>query len=126
YGQLVEGAQAGLAPRLDVLLELHTGEESKTGFADTDSLLAACEAASAMNRISVRGLMTMAPLSPDQGIVRSSFRALKEAFALVQTRFGFPGFEVLSMGMSGDFELAVEEGSTLIRVGTALFGSRTP
>ncbi len=115
-----------LLARLEVLLELHTGEESKAGFRDLEALIAACEASSSLDRISIRGLMTMAPFSPDQGLVRQSFVMLREAFEAIMNRFAFPGFDVLSMGMSGDFELAVEEGSTLIRLGTALFGERAP
>jgi uncharacterized pyridoxal phosphate-containing UPF0001 family protein len=68
--------------------------------------------------------MTMAPLVVDEIRIRRSFQACREAFQNIQKRFGFPGFSVLSMGMSGDFELAVEEGSTLVRIGTAIFGER--
>ncbi len=112
--------------RLELLLELHTGEESKSGFASLDELWRACEAAAAMRGVLVRGLMTMAPYTKDESPIRASFRALREAFSEVRRRFGFPRFDVLSMGMSNDYEIAVEEGSTLVRVGTAIFGGRTP
>jgi PLP dependent protein len=69
-----------------------------------------------------RGLMTMAPNVEDGGAARASFRALREALEGARSRFGARGLDQLSMGMSGDFEIAVEEGSTSVRLGTALFG----
>jgi uncharacterized pyridoxal phosphate-containing UPF0001 family protein len=67
--------------------------------------------------------MTMAPFTGDEGIIRRSFRALAAAGEQLGSRF--PGTSCLSMGMSNDFEIAIEEGSTLVRVGTAIFGERT-
>jgi uncharacterized pyridoxal phosphate-containing UPF0001 family protein len=70
----------------------------------------------------------MAPNTSDENAVRASFRALRGALEGAISRFGLDsvpsGFGILSMGMSGDFELAVEEGSTLLRIGTAIFGER--
>ena len=126
-----------LGLRLEILLELHTGEESKAGFPGLESLFRALEfhaalgagsAASAGDAASaglvLRGLMTMAPYTKDEAPIRASFRALREAKEAALARFGLPGFDVLSMGMTNDFEAAIEEGSTLVRVGTALFGTR--
>ena len=130
-----------LGRRLEILLELHTGEESKAGFPDLESLFRALELHEALQGGSaaaagdaagdaapagliLRGLMTMAPYTKDESPIRASFRALREARDAVLARFGLPGFDVLSMGMTNDFEAAIEEGSTLVRVGTALFGSR--
>ncbi|HPB67116.1 MAG TPA: YggS family pyridoxal phosphate-dependent enzyme [Spirochaetales bacterium] len=115
---------AALGKTLDVLLELHTGEESKTGFASEDALLRALEAIMPMPSLKPRGLMTMAPFSDDAAVVRASFRTCRRAFEVAMKRFAPVDFSVLSMGMSNDFELAVEEGSTMVRVGTAIFGSR--
>jgi pyridoxal phosphate enzyme (YggS family) len=115
--------------RLEILLELHTGEDSKAGFENLDSLLAAAEYLSGLESshsggLTLRGLMTMAPFTTDQPSVRASFRALRAAFEAVKARFAFSAFDTLSMGMTNDFEIAVEEGSTLVRIGTAIFGSR--
>ena len=78
----------------------------------------------ALDRLRVRGLMTMAAGSADAGAVRGCFRTLRRLFEeLAPAR---PAFDTLSMGMSGDFEIAVEEGATLVRLGTVLFGPRTP
>jgi pyridoxal phosphate enzyme (YggS family) len=109
--------------RREILLELHTGEESKEGFRGTDELYRALELLlSAEGRnLEPKGLMTMAPNQGDEAAVRASFRALRGALEGAVRRFGLRGFDVLSMGMSGDFEIAVEEGSTLVRIGTGLF-----
>jgi PLP dependent protein len=115
---------AGL--RREVLLELHTGEESKEGFRDAEELYRALELLLSREgrRLEPRGLMTMAPNSSDRDLVRSSFRSLRTALEGARSRFGLARFDILSMGMSGDYITAVEEGSTLLRLGTALFGER--
>lgn len=110
---------------LDVLFELHTGEESKSGFPDTDSLFRALDAASALPALRVRGLMTMAPYTDDKDTVRASFRRCADAFGKARAMHDPAVFSVLSMGMTNDFEIAIEEGATMIRIGTAIFGSRT-
>jgi uncharacterized pyridoxal phosphate-containing UPF0001 family protein len=68
--------------------------------------------------------MTMAPFTSEQAPVRASFRALVKARDLLAARFPAEDLSVLSMGMSNDYEIAVEEGSTLVRIGTAIFGER--
>jgi len=114
----------GAAP-LGVLLELRTGEASKSGYPDVDALLHGAERALACPGLDPRGLMTIAPLTSDETAIRAAFRALGRARDALEARF--PGhWACLSMGMSGDFEIAIEEGSTLIRLGTALFGERLP
>lgn len=109
---------------LDILLELHTGEESKSGFADEASLLDALDLAASLPGLRPRGLMTMAPYTTETGPIRASFTACRQAMDRAVSRFGLPEFDILSMGMTNDFELAIAEGSTLLRVGTAIFGSR--
>jgi pyridoxal phosphate enzyme (YggS family) len=109
---------------IDVLLELHTGEESKAGFPDTDALFAALEAASALHHVRPRGLMTMAPFTTDTGMLRRSFVTLREALKQCGARFPSLPLTELSMGMSNDYKIALEEGSTLVRIGTAIFGER--
>jgi PLP dependent protein len=110
---------------MDVLLELNTsGEESKSGFRSREDLLAGLEAVRKLPRLRPRGLMTVGPLTEESGKIRESFSRLREIFE--EIRHGLPSFDTLSMGMSGDFELAIEEGATLVRLGTALFGPRGP
>jgi pyridoxal phosphate enzyme (YggS family) len=108
---------------LMILLEFHTGEESKAGFPDLESLFRGAEKALSCPGLKPAGLMTMAPFTADTGVIRASFRALVKAQIELEKRFG-PIWSCLSMGMSGDFEIAIEEGSTLIRIGTAVFGER--
>ena len=110
--------------RVDVMLELHTGEESKSGFPDRAAVLEACSRAEGLESVRLRGLMTMAPFTDDLKAVRASFRSLRSLFEEIAASRAFPSFDGLSMGMSNDFETAVEEGSTLLRLGTFLFGPR--
>jgi PLP dependent protein len=129
--ELDDRAQA-VGRRVEVLLELHTGEESKEGFRDAEQLYRALDRLLAKARgaerpetgLVPRGLMTMAPISEDEAPVRASFRSLRSVLEECRRRFGLADFDVLSMGMSGDYEIAVEEGSNLLRIGTALFGGR--
>jgi len=112
---------------------LHTGESSKAGFPSIDSLLYACEAYAEFieakpeikSRAVLKGLMTMAPFTQEKETIRNSFRLLARAKNSIQQRFNFQSFTELSMGMSNDFEIAIEEGATLVRIGTAIFGERS-
>jgi uncharacterized pyridoxal phosphate-containing UPF0001 family protein len=70
--------------------------------------------------------MTIAPYTTDESLIRSSFRAAAAARDALARRFPGADWSCLSMGMSDDFEIAIEEGSTLLRIGTALFGERKP
>ncbi|MCL2174737.1 MAG: YggS family pyridoxal phosphate-dependent enzyme [Treponema sp.] len=108
--------------RLDILLELHTGEETKNGFADLESLFRAAELTLKSKTLKPLGLMTMAPFTSDTDVIRSSFRRLVKAQKELIKRFpNSENWSCLSMGMSNDFEIAIEEGSTLLRIGSAIF-----
>ena len=108
---------------LMVMLEYHTGEETKAGFPDMDSLFRAAEKTLSFKGLKAAGLMTMAPYTDDTALVRASFRELVKARDELDKRF--PGYwPCLSMGMTSDFEIAIEEGSSLLRIGTAIFGGR--
>jgi pyridoxal phosphate enzyme (YggS family) len=109
--------------RLKVLLEVHLGgEATKSGVSEAD-LTALAQAVVALPNLDLRGLMTVPPYSDDPGQVRPYFRKLRELREALSRQLNRP-LPTLSMGMSHDFEVAIEEGSTEIRVGTALFGSR--
>lgn len=110
---------------MDVLLEVNVArEETKWGFS-MDEVLDAAREIGAMPHVRVRGLMTSAPYTEDAETNRVYFRMLREQFAALQ-KAGFEGVlaDTLSMGMTGDYRVAVEEGSTMIRVGTGIFGQR--
>ena len=107
---------------VDVLLQVNTsGELSKYGWAPED-LRAEAERLVERPGVRVRGIMTMAPLDAPVDMLRATFRGAREALAVVRDA-GHPATE-LSMGMSNDFEIAVEEGATMVRLGTILFGAR--
>jgi len=110
---------------LPVLLEFRTGEDSKSGFTSLDDLFKTVEFVLACPSLSIRGLMTIAPNTREDKVLRSAFRRLAEVRRELERRFPAENrWNCLSMGMSGDFETAIEEGSTLLRVGTAIFGER--
>jgi pyridoxal phosphate enzyme (YggS family) len=111
--------------KVRILFEIHTGEESKSGFTDTAVLEKAIDLSSKMSHIIPSGFMTMAPFTEDKEIIRDSFRQLRELSEDMQKKFSKLDLHELSMGMSNDYEIAVEEGSTLVRVGTAIFGHRS-
>jgi pyridoxal phosphate enzyme (YggS family) len=107
-----------------VLVQVNTsGEETKGGLPggeigdDLRDILA-------LPGLEIRGLMTMAPFTDDETVLRDTFRAVRELNDKLRHSDGYVG-EELSMGMTNDFEIAIEEGSTMIRLGTALFGGRT-
>ncbi len=114
--------EAGVFPR--VLLEVNVAAEaSKFGFSP-EKLRADLEPLLSLRRLQIEGLMTIPPFALEAESSRSFFVALRELREELQTAFRVP-LPRLSMGMSGDFAVAVEEGATLVRVGTAIFGSRT-
>jgi len=114
-------AECGLFPK--VLLEVNvSGESSKHGFAPHE-LENSLEELLELPRLQVEGFMTMAPLAPDPEASRPFFASLRELRDRMASAAGIP-LPVLSMGMSGDYAVAIEEGATLVRVGSAIFGGR--
>ena len=119
-----EAAKAGRV--VDALLQVHIAqEETKFGFSSEELLpLMTRTALEAYPHVRVRGLMGMASFSPDESLVNREFARLRALFLAGKEQLGVPHWDTLSMGMSGDWPAAVANGSTLIRVGSALFGSR--
>ncbi len=114
-------AELGLFPR--VLLEVNvSGEGTKFGF-QPEHLREQIEGLLALPRVQVEGLMTIAPFAEEAEKARPFFRKLRELREEISAQTGTP-LPILSMGMSGDFDVAIAEGSTLVRVGTAIFGDR--
>jgi pyridoxal phosphate enzyme (YggS family) len=107
----------------EILIEVNTtGEKTKFGIAP-ENTLALIHDAQEYPFIDVRGLMTIGPLAPDPEKARPSFTVLRE----LRDRCAAEGFRLpfLSMGMSGDYEIAIDEGATHLRIGTAIFGARS-
>jgi len=111
---------------IKILFEVHTGEESKSGYTSEEALLESIQACAdgLFPHIIPEGFMTMAPFTDDEKLIRKSFITLRELAEKLRHQFPDLPLTELSMGMSGDFEIAIEEGSTLVRVGTAIFGQR--
>lgn len=111
------------AKTMPVLLEVNlAGESTKFGYT-REQVLAELMAINALPKLEIHGLMTIAPWSPDPEKARPIFRQLRELKSECEAKLGAP-LPHLSMGMSGDFEAAIEEGATIVRVGTSLFGPR--
>jgi pyridoxal phosphate enzyme (YggS family) len=110
--------------RLAVLLQVNAGNDPAKFGVDPEAAPALLEQALQLPHLRVDGLMTIAPLSDDPTVARRTFARLREIRDDLVKRFGLPLNE-LSMGMSGDLDAAIAEGSTLVRVGSALFGARS-
>ena len=113
-----------LTRRVPILLEVNVaGEASKFGL-KPDDVLNQLQQINSLRRLEIHGLMTIAPWTPEPEKVRPFFRQLRELKEQCENVVGAP-IQHLSMGMSADFEIAIEEGATMVRIGTALFGPRS-
>lgn len=121
--EAVDHASSESGKTMPVLLEVNvSGEASKFGLPPED-VPVVLTAANGLNHVTVVGLMTMPPFTDEPEKARAHFRKLRELRDQWRDELGF-GLEELSMGMSHDFEVAIEEGATWVRVGTAIFGER--
>jgi len=108
---------------LEIYLQVNSsGETSKSGF-DKEKILPAAEKIKALSGLNLTGLMTIGPWTDDEEMIKRSFEMTHDLFEIMKQRFG-GGFNRLSMGMSGDYELALDYGANVIRIGTAIFGPR--
>ena len=106
-----------------VMLEVNTSlEGSKFGLIEEEEIFKVAEFCKNSSNLELVGLMTMAPYTDDEPVIRECFSKLRKRFESLNNH-GF-GLKELSMGMTNDFEIAIEEGATMLRVGTALFGER--
>ncbi len=121
----IEKEAARLSRTVDLLLEVHVArEESKTGW-EVEELLTWVNSGAwrEMSHLRFRGVMGIASHTDDESVVRGDFEALKNIFDRLKPLFG-PSFDTLSMGMSDDYPLAIACGSTMVRVGSRIFGLR--
>ncbi len=127
-GQRLDEACAAAGKRLPILIEIKLSTEAtKHGIApDANELHQLLERLPDLRNLTFRGLMTVPPYSDDLEQVRPFFRRLGELRDSLAQQYPALQFDELSMGMSHDFSVAIEEGSTRVRIGTAIFGARTP
>ena len=119
---LIDKESAKIGKKMDVLLEYNSSkEENKSGFRSSDELLFALRESIKMENISVIGIMTVGPLTEDPQTIRNAFKNTKALFGKASA---IKDLSVLSMGMSSDYLIAIEEGSTEVRIGSAIFGER--
>lgn len=112
-----------IAKKQNILLEINTGgEDSKFGLNTNDQIIELAEYCNELPNLNLLGLMTMAPYTDNENIIRECFKKLSEIFLILNQK-GFNLTE-LSMGMTNDYEIAIEEGATILRIGTAIFGER--
>lgn len=126
--QAIEAQAAKLDLVQDILLEVNIGgEDSKSGVSPAE-VLALAEQAAACPHVRLRGLMAIPPIQEQPGGNRPFFAKMYQLYVDIRTKLDHNGAVIncLSMGMSGDYEDAIREGATLVRVGTALFGPRPP
>lgn len=109
---------------IDCLLQMHIAQEETKFGLDEEELNNILDQLHAFPHVRVRGLMGMASFTENQEQVKMEFSLLKNYFDTAKARLASPEFDTLSMGMSGDYILAIEKGSTLVRIGSLLFGAR--
>ena len=110
---------------MDILIQVNISrEDTKFGLNETD-VINIIEEVSKFDRVHIKGLMTIGPMTEDEDDIREVFKKLKQLSVDIQTKnIDNVSMTVLSMGMSGDYTIAIEEGSTYVRVGTSIFGER--
>ena len=118
----IDAAAARLGLVQDILVEINIGEEASKSGVDADSLFPLLEAAAAREHIRLRGLMAIP--APESEYVRQFAVARQMAVAFARLKTRYPTVDTLSLGMSDDMEAAIAAGSTMVRIGTAIFGAR--
>ncbi len=115
-----------IGKKMNVLFEIHTGEDSKSGYQNIDDVKKTLDYILSLENpfLIPSGFMTMAPFTDNETEIRKSFVTLRQIRDKIQTEYTDFNFSELSMGMSQDYKIAIEEGSTLVRIGTAIFGER--
>lgn len=120
--EAIDMRSAELDKTMDVLLEYNSsGEDAKSGFRNEEDLVSALSKSLEMKNVRVLGLMAVGPLTDDKDEIRKAFRRTRELFDRCRE---ISNLTVLSMGMSADYEIAISEGSTEVRIGSAIFGER--
>lgn len=121
---LIEKEAAKINKTIDILFEVNSsGEDQKSGFTNKEELFEAVKTVNTLNHVKLRGIMTVGPLGDDREKNIKAFTYTKEIFDEIKEKY-CKDIDILSMGMSGDYKEAIECGSNLVRIGTAIFGKR--
>jgi pyridoxal phosphate enzyme (YggS family) len=107
---------------IDILVQVNTSDEMQKSGVEPEKTEKLCRYISTLNNIRLCGLMTIGKFTDDTKIIRGNFRELKKLYDELKTEF--PDFKYLSMGMTSDYKIAIEEGANLLRIGSAIFGKR--
>jgi hypothetical protein len=123
-GEIERQAEKRSVAAVPCLIQVNmSGEETKSGIEPEKASWLASEITK-LPRIKVKGIMTIGPLTDDEARIRECFKRTGELLAMLRAEHAAHSWDILSMGMSGDFRIAVAEGSTLLRIGTLVFGER--
>lgn len=107
---------------VDILVQVNTSKEEQKSGIEINETKNLCSEIAKLNSIKLKGLMTIGKFTNDEKIIRENFRTLRDLYEDLKPVH--PGFQFLSMGMTSDFEIALEEGSNMLRIGSAIFGER--
>jgi PLP dependent protein len=127
--EVISKQALALGREIDVLLQVHIAkEDTKFGFGKDEIITVVSDLIDhPLPSVKLCGFMGMATFTNDEQVIRNEFRSLRKIFESVKQEFlsrGVGGFDTLSMGMTSDYKIALEEGSTMVRIGSAIFGSR--
>ena len=109
---------------IEILVRVNTSQEPQKYGVPADEAVSLCKEISLLENVRVKGLMTIAKLTEDRELIRQSFRKLKNLYDGLKP--DMKDFEYISMGMTNDFDIAIEEGANMLRIGSAIFGERNP
>jgi pyridoxal phosphate enzyme (YggS family) len=113
-----------LGRKINCLLQVHIAQEETKFGMDAAEVMEALHQSVTLSHVTIAGLMGMASFSDNQELISKEFNSLCQLFNTIKSNPVYPDFKTLSMGMSGDYPLAIEQGSTMVRVGSLLFGAR--
>ncbi len=121
--QIIDANAKRIKRCIDILIQVNTSNEPQKYGTKVGETLELCNQVSQLENVRIKGLMTIAKFTADKENIRQSFRTLKTLYDNLKP--GLKDFEYLSMGMTNDYDIAIEEGSNMLRIGSAIFGERT-
>ena len=120
----INNSAKAINKKIDIMLEYNSSkDENKTGFENYEKIKEAAQLAISLENVNLKGILTIGPLNGDEKQIREAFRLVKNIKGKLENELNIK-IDELSMGMSGDYNIAISEGSTIIRIGTKIFGQR--